>query len=187
MIRRRVPVAIAWIAAATVMVSAGEEVRIQPIVSEGRVLVSFVVRDAWTLGTREVLQSGLTLMFEYEVELRRPAPLWFFDRFDSVLARVRVNSLAKLDTLTGGYKVTRMRDGRIVRSERRDQEAEVRDWLTIVDQVALDPISPLEPNAEYYVHVRLTTSPRRSVSLWSILPFGHEEISGRSTTFPYIK
>lgn len=186
MIGRRVLLAIAWIAAATVALSAGEEVRITPIVSEGRVLVSFVVRDAWTIGTREVLQSGLTLMFEYEVELRRPASLWFFGLTDPVLARVRVNSSAKLDTLTGGYKVTRMRDGRIVRSERRDQEAAVREWLTTVDQVALDPVMPLEPNAEYYVHVRLTTSPRRSVSLWSLLPFGRDENSGRQT-FTYIK
>ncbi len=103
-----------------------------------------------------------------------------------MLARVRVNSLANYDTLTRNYKVTRMRDGRVVRSERRDQEGDVRDWLTTVDQVALDPISPLEPNAEYYVHVRLTTSPRRSVSLWSILPFGRDEITGRKS-FPYIK
>jgi hypothetical protein len=86
----------------------------------------------------------------------------------------------------GGYKVTRMRNGRTVRSERREQEADVRDWLTTVDQVALDPIEPMELNAEYYVKVRLTTSPRRSLSLWSILPFGRDEITGRQT-FTYIK
>lgn len=181
--RVRLAVTLAVLAAAGVVLSAGEDIRIQPIPSEGRVLVSLAVRDAWTLGMREVLQSGITLRFEYELELRRPAPFWFFD---PVLARAGVSSWAASDKLMGGYKVTRMRDGRIVKSERRDQESDVRDWLTTVDQVALDPVDPLEPNAEYYVHVRLTTSPRRSVSLWSILPFGRDEITGRAP-FTYIK
>jgi hypothetical protein len=182
MMRRGVAVLIACLAAATVAASAGEDVRITPIPSEGRVLVSLAIRDAWTLGTREVLQSGITVRFEYEVELRRPAPFWFFD---PVLARASVSSWAASDKLMGGYKVTRMRDRRIVRSERKDQEADVRDWLTTVDQIALDPVEPLEPNAEYYVHVRVTTSPRRSVSAWSLL-FGRDEITGRAA-FTYIK
>ena len=173
----------ATILLATVPLSAGEEISITPITSNGRVLVSFSVRDAWTMGTREVLQSGLLLRFEYQVELRRPAPFWFFD---SVLARVAITSRAQFDTLGGGYKVSRMRNNSVVKSEQFRQEADVRDWLTNIEQVALDPVKPLEVNVEYYVHVRLTTSPRRSLSLWSILPFGKEEITGRKS-FPYIK
>jgi hypothetical protein len=179
----RAVLALAFAVAMAVAVAADEDLRITPIASEGRVLVSFAVRDAWTLGMREVLQSGITLRFEYEVELKRPAPFWFFD---PVLARAGVSSWAASDKLMGGYKVTRMRNGRTVRSERREQEADVRDGLTTVDQVALDPIEPMELNAEYYVKVRLTTSPRRSLSLWSILPFGRDEITGRQT-FTYIK
>lgn len=178
---RRAALVAAMLALAATAVSASEEVRITPIVSDGRVLVSCVVRDAWTLATREVLQSGITLRFEYDVELRKPAPFWFFD---PVLARARVSAWASSDKLMGGYKVTRMRDGRLVRSERLDQEAGVREWLTTVDQVALDPVTPLDLNAEYYVHVRLTTSPRRSTSAWSA--FGRDEITGRAI-FTYIK
>jgi hypothetical protein len=180
---RRSVLALAAVLAATVVLSAGEDIRITPIPSAGRVLVSFAVRDAWTLGTREVLQSGLMLRFEYEVTLRKPAPLWFFD---PVLARALITSRAQFDTLGGGYKVSRMREGRVIKSEQVHQETDVRDWLTNIEQVALDPVTPLEPNAEYYVHVKLTTSPRRSVSLWSILPLGREEITGRET-FTYIK
>jgi len=183
MTRRRLLLGLAWVLAASAVVWAGEDVRITPIQSGGRVLVGLAVRDAWKLGTREVLQSGITLRFEYEIELRRPAPFWFFD---PVLARTRVSSWAAADKLMGGYKVTRMRDGRIVRSDRLEEEADMRDWLTTVDQVSLDPVTPLEPNAEYYVHVRLTISPRRNISLWPILPFGREEITGRQT-FTYIK
>ena len=179
---RRLLVASALVLA-TVTLSAGEEVRITPIQSGEKILVSFAVRDAWSMGTREVLQSGLVLRFEYEVELKKPAPLWFFD---SALARAAITSRAQFDTLGGGYKVSRMRDGRVVKSQVFHQESDVRDWLTNIEGVALDPVKPLEVNAEYYVHVRLTTSPRRSVSLWSILPFGKEEITGRET-FTYIK
>jgi hypothetical protein len=178
-------VATALLLATTVLLASSEDVRITPIPSGTRVLVSIAVRDAWTMGTREVLQSGLTLRFEYEVELRKPAPLlWLFG--DSLLADAQITARAQYDTLGGGYKVSRMRGGTVTKSDQLHQESEVRDWLTNVDQIALDPVSPLEPNAEYYIHVRVTTSPRRSVSLWSILPFGKSEITGREP-FTYIK
>ena len=174
---------VAALVLATVTLSAGEEVRITPIQSAGKILVSFAVRDAWSMGTREVLQSGLVLRFEYEVELKKPAPLWFFD---SALASAAITSRAQFDTLGGGYKVSRFRGGRVIKSQVFHQESDVRDWLTNIERVELDPVKPLEVNAEYYVQVRLTTSPRRSVSLWSILPFGKEEVSGRQS-FTYIK
>ena len=174
---------VATLALGTVVLAASEDVRIQPIQSGNRILVSIAVRDAWTMGTREVLQSGLLLRFEYEVDLRKPAMLWLFE---STLADARITARAQYDTLGGLYKVSRMRNGTIIKSEQLHQESEVRDWLTTVDGVALDPIAPLEPNVEYAVHVRVTTSPRRSVSLLSILPFGKDAITGRET-FTYIK
>ena len=183
MTRFRWPLVAATVLLATVTLSAGEDVRITPIQSAGRILVSFAVRDAWTMGTREVLQSGLVLRFEYEVKLGKAAPFWFFD---STLARTAITSRAQYDTLGGGYKVSRMRGGTVVKSQQLHQESEVRDWLTNVEGVALDPVKPLEVNTEYYIHVSLTTSPRKSLSLWSILPFGKEEITGRET-FTYIK
>lgn len=183
MTSRRIGAAVVAIFATAVTVRADDQVRVTPIVTEGRVLVSFTARDTWTLGMREVLQTGLQVRFEYEIELRRSAPFWFFD---ATLARVRVISLARFDTLRGDYNVTRMLDGRIVRSERRTDELDAREWLTTVDQVALDPVSPLEPNAEYYVRVRLSTGPRRSVSLWPLWPFGRDDGSGRSN-FTYIR
>jgi hypothetical protein len=176
-------VAATLLLATAVLSASSEDLRIQPIQSGSRILVSIAVRDAWTMGTREVLQSGLLLRFEYEVELRKPAMIAMFD---SVLADARITARAQYDTLGGGYKVSRMRDGRVVKSEQFRQESDVRDWLTTVDGVALDPISPLEPNAEYAIHVRVTTSPRRSFSLWSLLPLGKDAITGREP-FTYIK
>jgi hypothetical protein len=179
----------AWIVAAMVVaagvaVAARSEVRIQPVpTGDGRVLVSFTARDAWTLAMREVLQSGLTVTFDYEVELRKPAPFYFFD---PLLARATVSSTAKFDTLTGSYRVGRMRSGMTVRSERLERETDVRDWMTTYDQVALEPITPLEPNADYYVHVRLTKRPKPNISIWSLLPFSREEDTGRAD-FTYIR
>jgi hypothetical protein len=181
--RRLAAVTLLIVAVTVATVRADDPVRVTPIVTEGRVLVSFTARDTWTLDMREVLQSGLQVRFEYEIEVRRPAPFWFFD---STLARARVSSLARLDTLTRDYNVTRMLEGRVVRSERREQESDVRDWLTTIDQVALDPVKPLEPNVEYYVRVRLFKGPRRNVSFGAIWPFGRDDGSGRSD-FTYIR
>ena len=180
---RRPLVVLAFVLAAGAVVWARGDIRITPVPSDGRVLVSFTARDSWTLGVRELLQGAQQVTFAYEIELRRPAPFWFFD---TALARARVNTVAKFDTLSAKYKVTRFRDGRTEQSDRLDQETNVRDWLTAVDHVELDPVAPLEPNVEYYVHVDLTISPRRSVSVWSLLPFSRGENAGRQP-FTFIK
>jgi hypothetical protein len=170
---------------ATVAVAAGlalppaPDVQVTPVVSEGRVLTSLAAPDAWTVEVRELLQIGQLLTFEYDIELRRPSALWL----DSQLARTSISTSAKYDTLTGGYQVSRLRDGRVVRSERRDQESEVRLWMTSVEQIQLEPQSALEPNQEYYIRVRMYMSPRRTVTVW---PFGRNESSGRAD-FTYIR
>ena len=92
----------------------------------------------------------------------------------------------KFDNLTGKYQLSRLRDGRVVQSEPAHQEGPVRDWMTAFDRVPLEVGAPLEPNAEYYVRVRLYCSPRRTVSIWSIWPFGRDDASGRAD-FTYIR
>ena len=174
---RRVAAVIACVASAVAVVAAAaEDVKVSPHVSDGKVLARFVAGDYWTASVREQLQKGALVTFEYQAELRRPATLWP----DAVLGRTSVSSAAKLDTLIGGYTVTRNRDGKVARVERVSQETEVRDWLTIIDSIQFDPESPLKINNEYYVYVRLIITPRRDVSLWSILPGGDHDGSGRA-------
>ena len=72
----------------------------------------------------------------------------------------------------------------MVKSEKRDQENDVRDWLTIFEPIELVPESPLKANTDYYIQVRLLKYPRRSVSLLAILPGGSSDLTGRSATFP---
>ena len=147
------------------------EIRVTTVVSDGRVLASFTVPSAWTTETRQLIRSGLLLTFSYDVELRRPSAVWL----DSTLSRVRIGSAVKYDNLTGTYQLSRLRDGRVVQSEASKDEAQVREWMTTFDRVPLEVGDGLEANAEYYVRIRLFCSPRRTISLWSMWPFGHDD------------
>ena len=98
-----------------------------------------------------------------------------------------VTTTGKFDTLVRKYSVSRMRSGSVFASDTLKQESEVKDWLTTFTAVDLEPTTPLEPNAEYYVNVVLTIHPKKSVpSLWSLVPWGRDECYGRYP-FTYIK
>jgi len=169
--------------ATVVLLTAAPSIRVNAVVSDGRVLATFAAIDSWTIDTRETLQFGTVVTFDYYVELRRPATFW-----DKTMAQINLKAEAKFDTLTGKYTVSRNRDGRIVKSEKRDAENDVRDWLTVYDEpIEFKPESPLKANTEYYIQVRLFKYPPRGVCLWSILPGGCEDSSGRSSTFPYLR
>lgn len=180
---RRVAAVVACVASAVaVLVAAAADVKVTPLVSDGRVSARFTASDYWTPSLREQLQTGTLVTFTYIAELRRPATLWP----DAVLARTSIAAAAKLDTLIGVYTVTRQRDRQIVRADRYREETEVRDWLTIVDQIQFDPESPLKINSEYYVYVQLVITPPRDVSLWAFLPGGGHDASGRAD-FTFIR
>jgi hypothetical protein len=128
------------------------------------------------------VQTGLSLTFSFEVQLRRPSAIWF----DSTLAHTVVASSVKFNALTGTYQLSRLRDGRVVRSEAARDERVAREWMTTFDKVELDPSPALEANVEYYVRVRMYTSPRRTFSLWSLWPWSRDSGSGRAS-FTFIR
>jgi len=168
--------------ATVALAAAAGQIKVNPFVnSDGRVLASFIAADTWTIETREILQFGQPVTFDYYVELRRPAMLW-----DKTLAQTNVKAEAKFDTLTGKYTVSRQRDGRMVKSEKREVEGDVREWLTVFDSIELEPTQPLKANTDYYVQVRLFKYPRPNVNLLAILPGGSEDSSGR-TSFIYVR
>jgi len=182
MTHRRVAAVVACVMSAVAVLAAAADVKVTPRVFDGRVLASFTASEHWTANLREQLKTGTPVTFDYVAQLRRPATLWP----DDVLARTSITAAAKLDTLIGGYTVSRQRNGQMVRAERVSQETEVRDWLTIVDQIQFDPESPLKINAEYYVYVELVITPRRDVSLFAFLPGGGHDGSGRAD-FTFIR
>lgn len=163
---------------AVTLLAAGE-IRVTPLVTDGRVLASFLAPTSFDADARDLLQSGLPLTFEYTVELRRPSSLWW----DSTLADVVVAASGKYDTLTGAYQVSKLRDEKVVWSESTRELADVQTWMTQFEKVPLEPAVALEANGEYYVRVRLHQSPRRRFSFW---PWGRDDGSGRAD-FTFIR
>jgi hypothetical protein len=176
--RRVLLAAIVWLAAAVTLSAAGE-IDVTPVVADERVMASFSAPSSFTTDIHDVVKSGLLLTFTYTLELRRPSSVWF----DHTLTSASVAASVKFDNLTGVYQVSKLEDGRVVWSEQTREVAEVRQWMTTFDKVALVSRIPLEPNAEYYVQVRLHASPKRTFSLW---PWSGEEASGRAD-FTFIR
>ena len=165
------------VAAATLVAA---DVRVTTLVADGQVYASFTVPSAYSSDARDVVKSGLPLSCVFAVELKRSTALWF----DRTIASATVMSSVKFDTLTGTYQVSKEQDDKVIWSDRTDQEDQMRTWLTAFDRVAIAARAPLEPNAEYYVQVRLHVTPRRTFSLWP--PWGHDDGSGRAD-FTFIR
>jgi protein-disulfide isomerase-like protein with CxxC motif len=167
-----------WVAALTPL-AAALVLRVTPITRDGRVLVSFEMRDAFTHQVRAAIGSGLTTTFVYEAELRRAAPLWI----DRTFATATVSASVRFDTLTRFYQVARMQDGRVAESQRTEDLQVVERLLTAFDGLALFSTAALEPNAEYYVRVRARTRPRNSSFLW---PWGDRAAASGIAKFTFI-
>ena len=96
---------------------------------------------------------------------------------------VTVAATAKFDPLGRSYQVSKFRQGQAVRSDKVEQESQVREWLTQFDSVLVEPADPLELNTDYYVRVRLRVEPRTSFSFW---PWRGDDASGRQS-FTFIR
>jgi hypothetical protein len=167
----------AAVGSATLLAAA--EIRVTPLVVDGRVFASFTAPAALTEDARAVVRSGLQLTFTFDVALCRPSPVWW----DRTLAELTLASSVKFDNLTSVYQVSKLQDGRVVWSERTKDDAQVRTWMTTFERVSMQPGVPLEANGDYYVRVRLHASPRRTFSFW---PWGRDDGSGRAD-FTFIR
>jgi hypothetical protein len=172
-----------WLAAVTVVgvlsapaapaAQSAAEIRVTPVVADGAVLASFSAASALGADTRAVVQSGLLVTLTFAVALKRPATGWW----DRVIHGETVSSSIKLDTLSGTYQVSRMQQGHVTWSDRTKDFAEARDWATTFERIPVAQNGALDVNAEYYLEVRMTSSPNRTFSLW---PFGGDQRTGRA-------
>jgi hypothetical protein len=176
---RSIPAGVVLAVTGSLALASAADIRVTPLVAEGRVFASFSAAGALTDDARAVIQSGLQLTFTFDLALRRPSTVWW----DRTLAAVTVASSVKFDNLTGVYHVSKLEDRRVVWSERTTDDEQVRAWMTTFERVPLQPGEPLEPNADYYVRVRLHASPKRTFSLW---PWGRDDGSGRAD-FTFIR
>jgi hypothetical protein len=152
------------IVAGILILAAGEPLRaaddpaldVKVLAKDGRVLVSFTLADGFTAELQAATRSGMAATITYEVELRRYGTFWF----DRTLATSTVTAGARFDHLTRQHRLTRTVDGRGEEPRLTEDEAEVREWMTVFKQLPLFSTQGFEPIGEYYVRVRARTRPR---------------------------
>jgi hypothetical protein len=178
-VRTPAPVAAASILALAALSAPVEPIQVTPLVTDGQVVVSFTAPTSYGQEVQETVQSGLLVTFTFGVELRRPSTVWV----DQTLGTATVASSVKFDNLTGVYQVSKLKEGRVIWSERTEDGKRVRTWMTTFERVPVASRQPLEPNADYYIRVRMHSSPKRTFSLW---PWSGDAASGRAE-FTFIR
>jgi hypothetical protein len=162
-----------------VRAAGGPVIEVTPIVADGQVLASFTAHGLFGSDEGEVVRSGLVLTFTFSIELRRPSAVWL----DPTIGSQTVASTVKFDNLTGVYQVSKLQDGHVTWSQRTGRDSDVRAWMTTFERVAIPVSDRLEPNTEYYVRVRMQSSPKRTFPLW---PWSGDGGSGRAD-FTFIR
>lgn len=152
--------------------AAAQTIQITPLARDGHLHVSFKLTDGFNEDVRAAIHSGMNITFQYQVDLRRSTTLWI----DRTIASAVLSASVRYDTLTRKYYYTRMHDGRTEFTEMTDSYDVVRQWLTDFDKLPLFMSSTLERNAEYYVRVRATKSPRNSSFIW---PWAGHDVMGQ--------
>ena len=171
MLKRALACAILLLAVHTA-VRAAQAIQVTPVVRDGRVYVSFQLSDAFdNEDIKAAIHSGLTITFEYDVELRRAAAVWLDRTLESSTVRAEV----RYDNLARRYQVALRADGRLEKSSTLEREDLAREWLTRFDRLDLFSSARLEPNAEYYVRVRARTMPRNASFVW---PWQGTDVAG---------
>lgn len=169
--RRSSVVRLVMLTASVAVVGAAEVLRVAPLTRDGHVLVSFELADAYTDEVREAIGSGLTTTFSYEIALQREIPLWF----DKSVESATVAASVRFDNLTRRYQLSRLLDGRVEDARVTESESDASAWMTQFERLPLFRTDALEPNAEYYLRVRVRTQPRRT---WRFFwPFGRDAAS----------
>ena len=146
-------------------------VEVGAVARDGRVHVSAAASDGLMGDLDEPIQAGVATTITYEADLREEVGIWF----DRTLASATVTAGVQYDTLTRRYQLTRSVDGRIDDSRVSEDRAEVKRFVLGFDRLPLFNAAELEPNAEYYVRVRVRTRPRVTFFFW---PWGRDAASG---------
>lgn len=135
---------------------AAENLRIVPIVSGDRVVVSAELADAYSEDIQQAIASGLRTSFSYDIELRMVVPAWV----DRTIATATVTTTDQYDNLTRRHALSRLVDGRVEDASVTEDNAVVRKWLTTLSRVPLCDTSKLDPVRDYYVRITARAKPR---------------------------
>lgn len=144
---------LALLAGASVVAADG--LRIVPITSGDRVVVSLELSDAYNEELRQAIASGLRTTFTYDIELRMMVPAWV----DRTIATTSVSTSDQYDNLTRRHTLQRLVDGRIQDSLVTDDDAVARQWLTTLSRLPLVDTRKLDPSRDYYVRISARARP----------------------------
>lgn len=135
---------------------AAESLRIVPITTDDRVVVSVELNDGYTDEVRQAIASGLRTTFTYDIDLRMLVPGWV----DRTVASAVVTLSDQYDNLTRRHTLSRAIDGRIVETITTEDDATVRQWLTKLTRIPIVRTNRLDPARDYYVRINAQARPR---------------------------
>jgi len=138
---------------AVATVRSEETLRINPFITDNRVVVSFELNDAYNDAVREAIASGLRTTFTYQLELRTPG--WI----DRTVGTAIVATTDQYDNLTRRHTLTRTVDGRVEDVLVTEDDAIVKTWLTKWSRVPVADTAKLDATRDYYVRVTTRTRP----------------------------
>ena len=160
---------------------AAADVKVTTLVADGKVYASFSAPSVYSSDARDVVQErpAALLRLYRGTEARHDAVVRPHARDGD---RDVVGQARHPHRHVPGLEAAG-RQGHLVRPHRAGgPDADVADRLRLRRRSPRH--DPLEPNAEYYVQVRVHLTPRRTFSLWP--PWGHDDGSGRAD-FTFIR
>ncbi len=135
----------------------GPRVRLLEVHDRGYELtVSFRVENAFDERITSKLEAGLEISFRHQVGVRRRRTWWF----ERNLAQKKVVTMAMRDTLTGLYTLNRIVNGGIVETQTTSEIAEVRDFLSQVNDLTIPLPAGLPRDRRTEVRVRAVLETR---------------------------
>jgi hypothetical protein len=144
------------LAATAPALRAAESMRIVPLTSNNKVVVTIELSDAYNDELRQAIASGLRTTFTYDIELRMVVPTWV----DRTIATATVTASDQYDNLTRRHSLQRLVDGRVQDSQVTEDDTLAEQWLTTLMRVPLVDTSKLDPNRDYYVRITARARPR---------------------------
>lgn len=135
---------------------AAETLRIVPLNSDDRVVVSVELADGYTDEVRQAIASGLRTTFTYTIDLRMLVPGWV----DRTVATSTVSLSDQYDNLTRRHTLSRAVDGRVDDTLVTEDDATVRQWLTTLTRLPIVRTARLDSSRDYYVRISAQARPR---------------------------
>ena len=135
---------------------AAETLRIVPLNSDDRLVVTVELADGYTEEVRQAISSGLRTTFTYTIDLRMLVPGWV----DRTVTSSTISLSDQYDNLTRRHTLQRIVDGRVDETLVTEDDATVRQWLTTLTRLPIVRTTRLDPARDYYVRISAQARPR---------------------------